>query len=191
MSHIDLPAGFPGISAGFQFRPETAKPMRELAHVLLHLPNSLTPGERELIASHVSSRNNCHFCYASHSAAAACHLGDASLVAKVRADFTMAPISEKLKALLAIAGKVQQDGKLVTANDVEAARREGATDMEIHDTVLIAAAFSMYNRYVDGLGTWQPDDPEMYAQMGQHLAKEGYTQPSIRQPVNAGAVVAD
>jgi hypothetical protein len=103
----------------------------------------------------------------------------------------MAPISEKLKALLAIAGKVQQDGKLVTANDVEAARREGATDMEIHDTVLIAAAFSMYNRYVDGLGTWQPDDPEMYAQMGQHLAKEGYTQPSIRQPVNAGAVVAD
>ena len=182
MSHIDLPAGFPGISAGFQFRPETAKPMRELAHVLLHLPNSLTPGERELIASHVSLRNNCHFCYASHSAAAACHLGDASLVEKVKADFTTAPISEKLKALLAIAGKVQQDGKLVTSEDVKAARNAGATDMEIHDTVLIAAAFSMYNRYVDGLGTWQPHDPDMYAQMGQHLAREGYTQPSIRQP---------
>jgi uncharacterized peroxidase-related enzyme len=187
MPNIDLPAGLPGISAGFQFRPETAKPMRELAHVLLHLPNSLTPAERELIASHVSSRNNCHFCYSSHSAAAAAHLGNPSLVAKVKADFRSAPISEKLKALLAIAGKVQQDGKLVTAADVEAARREGATDMEIHDTVLIAAAFSMYNRYVDGLGTWQPDDPNMYAQMGQRLATDGYAQPSIRQQVGASA----
>jgi len=187
MPHIDLPAGVPGIGAGFLFRPETAKPMRELAHILLHLPNSLTPGERELIASHVSSRNNCHFCYASHSAAAACHLGDVALVANVKADFASAPISEKLKALLVIKGKVQQDGKLVTAADVEAARNQGATDMEIHDTVLIAAAFSMYNRYVDGLGAWQPDDPEMYAKMGQHLAKEGYAQPSIRQTVGADA----
>ena len=92
------------------------------------------------------------------------------------------PISTKLKALLVIAGKVQQDGKLVTEADVEAARTLGATDMEIHDTVLIAAAFSMFNRYVDGLGTWQPTDPEMYAQMGKHLAEEGYTKPSIRQP---------
>jgi uncharacterized peroxidase-related enzyme len=185
MSHIDLPAGMPGISAGFTFRPETAKPMRELAHVLLHLPNSLTPGERELIASHVSSRNNCHFCYASHSAAAACHLGDSALVEKVRVDYETAPISPKLKALLTIAGKVQQDGKLVTAADVEAARKEGATDIEIHDTVLIAAAFSMFNRYVDGLDTWQPHNPAMYAQMGRHLVEQGYTQPSIRQPIAA------
>jgi hypothetical protein len=109
----------------------------------------------------------------------------------VKADFASAPISEKLKALLVIAGKVQQDGKLVTEDDVEAARNQGATDMEIHDTVLIAAAFCMYNRYVDGLGTWQPDAPEMYAQMGHHLAKEGYTEPSIRQPISADAVVAD
>lgn len=187
MPHINLPADFPGISSGFQFRPETAKPMRELAHVLLHMPNSLTPGDRELIASHVSSRNNCHFCYASHSAAAACHLGDPALVAQVKADFVTAPISQKLKALLVIAGKVQQDGKLVTAADVETARREGATDIEIHDTVLIAAAFSMYNRYVDGLGTWQPDAPEMYAQMGLHLATKGYAEPSIRQPMATGA----
>ena len=82
-----------------------------------------------------------------------------------------------------IAGKVQQDGKLVTRDDVEVARSLGATDLEIHDTVLIAAAFSMYNRYVDGLGTWQPRDAGMYAQMGKHLAEEGYTTPSIRQPV--------
>jgi uncharacterized peroxidase-related enzyme len=183
MPHIALPEGFPGISAGFTYRPETAKPMRELAHILLHDANSLTPGERELIATYVSSENNCHFCQSSHAAVAACHLGDASVVEKVKADFLSAPVSDKLKALLAIAGKVQQDGKLVTPSDVEAARKLGATDIEIHDTVLIAAAFSMFNRYVDGLGTWQPNDPEMYAQMGKHLADEGYTAPSIRQPL--------
>jgi uncharacterized peroxidase-related enzyme len=183
MSHINLPEGMPGISAGFAFRPETAKPMRELAHILLHQPSTLTQGERELIATFVSSRNHTYFCEASHGAAAAAHLGDASLVEQIKKDFYSAPVSPKLKALLAIAGKVQQDGKLVTKGDIEAARNLGATDLEIHDAVLIAAAFCMYNRYVDGLGTWQPRNPDMYAQMGKHLAEEGYTTPSVRQPV--------
>ncbi|MGD0735963.1 MAG: peroxidase-related enzyme [Terracidiphilus sp.] len=186
MAHIELPEGYPGISGAFTYRPETAKPMRELAHVLLHEPNSLSAGERELIAAYVSSRNNCHFCQSSHAAAAACHLGDAAVVKLVTTDLEAAPVSDKLKALLVIAGKVQQDGKLVTATDVEAARRQGAADIEIHDTVLIAAAFSMFNRYVDGLGTWQPHDEAMYARMGRHLADEGYKEPSIRQPVHAG-----
>lgn len=183
MPHINLPEGYPGISAGLTYRLETAKPMRELAHVLLHEPNSLTPGERELIATYVSSENNCYFCLSSHGAVAACHLGDAELVEQVKTDFFAAPVSEKLKALLVIAGKVQQDGKLVTEADVKAARKQGATDVEIHDTVLIAAAFCMFNRYVDGLGTWQPRDEAMYARMGKHLAEEGYKDPSIRQPV--------
>ncbi|HKD60725.1 MAG TPA: peroxidase-related enzyme [Terracidiphilus sp.] len=185
MPHIKLPEGLPGISAGFAFRPETAKPMRELAHILLHEPGSLPPGERELIATYVSSRNCTTFCVLSHGAAAASHLGDASVVETVKTNFLAAPISAKLKALLVIAGKVQQDGKLVTTADVEAARILGATDMEIHDTVLIAAAFSMYNRYVDGLGTVQPDDPGMYEQMGKHLAEKGYTTPSVQRPVEA------
>jgi len=185
MPHINLPEGLPGISAGFAFRPETAKPMRELADILLHQANSLAPGERELIATYVSSRNCTTFCALSHGAAATNHLGDASVVEKVKSNFLAAPISTKLKALLTIAGKVQQDGKLVAESDVDAARMLGATDLEIHDTVLIAAAFSMYNRYVDGLGTVQPTDPGMYEQMGKHLAEEGYTKSSIRQPVNA------
>ena len=71
---------------------------------------------------------------------------------------------------------------MVTAADVDAARKQGATDIEIHDTVPIAAAFCMYNRYVDRLGTWQPTDPQVYAEMGLHLAKEGYVEPSIKQP---------
>jgi uncharacterized peroxidase-related enzyme len=174
MPHIDLPKGLPGISAGFAFRPETAKPMRELAHILLHEPNSLTPGERELIATYVSSRNDCYFCQTSHGAAAASHLGESSTVKQVKTDFTQAPISEKLKRLLVIAGEVQQGGKHVTTADVEAARDAGATDIEIHDTVLIAAAFCMYNRYVDGLATWQPREESMYTQMGHHLASQGY-----------------
>lgn len=185
MPHINLPEGLPGISAGFAFRPETAKPMRELAHILLHEPNSLAPGERELIATYVSSRNCTTFCALSHGAAAASHLGDASIVEKVKANFIEAPISPKLKALLVIAGKVREDGKLVTSADVDAARKLGATDLEIHDTVLIAAAFSMYNRYVDGLATVQPSDPGMYEQMGKHLAENGYTTSSVRQPVGA------
>jgi uncharacterized peroxidase-related enzyme len=182
MAHISLPDGLPGITAGFAFRPETAKPMRELAHVLLHEPNSLTPGERELIATYVSSRNDCYFCQTSHGAAAAAHLGGNEVVKQVKTDFETASVSPKLKALLTIAGKVQQAGKNVTAADVEHARSLGATDMEIHDTVLIAAAFSMYNRYVDGLGTWQPHDETMYAQMGEHLAAEGYRQRPAEQP---------
>jgi len=181
MPHIDLPEGLPGISSGFAFRPETAKPMRELAHILLHEPNGLEPGERELIATYVSSLNDCYFCQTSHGAAAACHLGSSNTVKQVKTDFTQAPISDKLKKLLVIAGKVQGDAKQVTTEDVEAARALGATDMEIHDTVLIAAAFCMYNRYVDGLATWQPREEAMYEQMGKHLATEGYRMSSISQ----------
>jgi uncharacterized peroxidase-related enzyme len=180
MPHIKLSDELPGISAAFAFRPETAKPMRDLAHILLHEANSLDPGERELIATYVSSLNDCYFCQTSHGACAAQHLGDPAVVKQVKTDFSQAAISAKLKSLLAIAGKVQQGGKQVSAADVEAARQLGATDREIHDTVLIAAAFCMYNRYVDGLATWQPQDETMYDQMGKHLAREGYRTPSIR-----------
>jgi uncharacterized peroxidase-related enzyme len=121
---------------------------------LLHAPNSLTPGERELIATFVSLQNDCYFCQTVHGAIAAAHLeGDELLVRCVKTDFMNAAISEKLKALLIIASKVKMGGKHVTAADVEDARNLGATDVEIHDTVLIAAAFCMYNRYVDGLAT--------------------------------------
>jgi uncharacterized peroxidase-related enzyme len=177
--HISLPEGLPGITSGFAFRPETARPMRDLAETLLRGPNTLTSGEREMIAAFVSSRNDCYFCEASHSAAAAHHLdGNYALVDAVKRDYQSAQISAKLKALLAIAGKVQQGGKQVTTDDVERARQEGATDTEIHDTVLIAAAFCMFNRYVDGLATLTPTDPQAYDQMGQRMAREGYVRPS-------------
>ena len=177
MPHIDLPEEMPGITAGFAFRPETAKPKRELAHVLLHTSGNeaFNSAERELIASFVSSRNTCYFCQTSHGAAAAhLHEGGEDVVTAVCGDYKSAPISNKLKALLAIAEQVQIDGKRVTKDLVDRARAEGATDLDIHDTVLIAAAFCMYNRYVDGLATWQPRDPGMYAQMGKRMAEQGY-----------------
>ena len=175
--HITLPDGLPGITSGFAFRPETAKPMRELAEILLRGENSLTSGEREMIAAFVSSRNDCHFCQASHSAAAAHHLGGTyDVVDAVKRDYLTAPVSAKLKALLAIAAKVQEGGKQVTTADIDRARQEGATDVEIHDAVLIAAAFCMFNRYVDGLATLTPTDPQAYDAMGQRMATQGYVQ---------------
>src|SRR3954462_4229449 len=175
MPHIALPPELPGIVSGFAFRPETAKPMRELAEVLLRGPNTLTSAERETIAALVSSRNDCHFCQASHTAAAAHHQeGDYSVVNAVKRDYESAPISIKLRALLTIAGRVQESGRQVTPADVPDALAAGATDREIHDTVLIAAAFSMFNRYVDGLATFTPTDDAEYDAMGQRMAREGY-----------------
>ena len=149
--------------------------MRELAEVLLRGPNTLTSGEREMIAAFVSHRNDCYFCHASHRAAAAHHMGgDYGPVDAVKHDVETAPVTPKLKALLTIAGKVQEGGKQVEPADVERARTAGASDREIHDTVLIAAAFCMFNRYVDGLATLTPTDEEAYDRMGQRMATEGY-----------------
>jgi uncharacterized peroxidase-related enzyme len=177
MPHIALPEEMPGITAGFAFRPETAKPMRELAHILLHTSGDegFSSRDRELIAAFVSSRNTCYFCQTSHGAAAS-HLndGNGSLIEAVCSDYRNAEITAKLKALMAIAEQVQIDGKRVTKQLVQEARQQGATDLDIHDTVLIAAAFCMYNRYVDGLDTWQPHNNAMYIEMGKRMAEEGY-----------------
>ena len=178
MAHIAIEDGIPGILGPMKFRPETTKPLRKLAEVLLRGPSTLSSAERETIAAFVSSRNDCRFCQLSHSAAAAEHLGGDdthyALVDSVKSNFASANISPKLKALLAIAGKVQQGGKHVTSDDIATARAQGATDLEIHDAVLIAAAFCMFNRYVDGLATWQPEDPAEYRPMGKLMAHSGY-----------------
>jgi uncharacterized peroxidase-related enzyme len=188
MAHIKLPEGVPGIRGPMLFSPETTKPLRELVEVLLRGPHTLTPAEREMIATYVSSENHCYYCQHSHGAAAAEELGgNYELIDQIKRDFSAAPISDKMKALLAIAGKVQKGGKHVTADDVQRARLQGATDKEIHDTVLIAAAFCMYNRYVDGLATWQPHDPEVYREIGQRIANHGYTAPGWERPVSSAA----
>ncbi len=178
MPHIDLPEGLPGIIGPMAFRPETAKPLNDLAEVLFreaHPDNDLTRGERELIAAYVSKLNDCHFCHNSHATFAALQLDDGwDTVDAVVMDLDGAPVSDKLRALLRIAGKVQEGGLNVTPELVAAARGEGATDVEIHDTVLIAAAFCMYNRYVDGLATWAPPNREDYDESGRMIVDHGY-----------------
>lgn len=175
MAHIDLPPGLPGITGLLTSYPETAKHLRGFAEALLRGPSSLTSAERELIATFVSAENECVFCMNSHAAIARSLFGaDRDLVDHAIADFQRADLSDKMKALLVIAGKVQQDGRGVTEDDVAAARAAGADDKAIHDTVLTAAAFCMFNRYVDGLGTWAPEDAAAYEQAGALRAEKGY-----------------
>lgn len=175
MPHISLPDGVPGIVAPMMRYPETAAPLNALAEVLLRGPSSLSRAERELIAAFVSRRNECVFCSNSHAAVARHHYGaERGVVDEVLADAERAPVSDKVRHLLRVAAAVQQDGRTVDARDVEAARAAGADDKAIHDTVLIAAAFCMFNRYVDGLATWAPDDPAAYDQIGAQLGDHGY-----------------
>ena len=178
MAHINVPEGVPGIRSLVMFRPETGKHLYDLAQVLLRGPSPLSPAERELIATHVSARNNCMFCMSSHAAAARELFEDQREVVDCVIHNESTPLlSHKMKALLNIAGKVQQNGKLVTDDDVVEARKHGAGDRDIHDTVLIAATFSMFNRYVDGLASLTPTDPKEYEPMGKRLATMGYVLP--------------
>lgn len=176
MAHIILKnEKLPGIVGLLDYRPEIATPLLLLAETLLRGPSSLSSGEREIIASSVSYWNECHFCHTSHGAAAAAHLdSDMSLIDEIKVELPNVELSKKFRALLEIARQVQKGGKNVTSSYIENARSMGATDLEIHDTVLIAAAFCMYNRYVDGLGTWAPVPNEAYKEMGERMAKIGY-----------------
>jgi uncharacterized peroxidase-related enzyme len=181
MPHIALNSDEPGIRGLLRYRPETARPLSDLTEVLMRGPGTLARGERELIAAYVSGLNDCQYCTSSHSACAAAQLpGGMALVEQVRADAASAPVSGKLKALLAIASAVRRSGRDVQEQDVAAARAAGATDPEIHDTVLIAAVFCMFNRYVDGLGAITPDDPALYAAGAQRLIQDGYLPPPAR-----------
>ncbi len=174
MPHINLPE-LPGIRALLTAFPQTGRPLIELAEALLRGPSPLTPAERELIAAYVSSRNRCFFCTQSHAAAARHLYGEQKdLVDRVLHNASLTGLSPKMQALLQIAAKVQASGQHVSEADIAQARAAGATDQDIHDTVLIAAAFCMYNRYVDGLATWAPQDPKSYEDMGAELAQRGY-----------------
>jgi uncharacterized peroxidase-related enzyme len=175
VAHIDLGNPAPGIRGLFEFRPATAVPLGHLAETLLRGDSTLARGERELIAAYVSDLNECHFCASSHSAFAALQLPDGwDVVDGVLRDPSSAPVSDKLRCLLVVAAQVQRGGRHVTPEAVEAARAAGASDVEIHDTVLIAAAFCMFNRYVDGLGTWSPRDRADYLPMAEQVVTQGY-----------------
>ncbi len=174
MPYITVEEHLPGITGLLEYRKDTAQPIRELTQTLLRGPSTLTPGERELIATVVSNGNQCRFCTTAHTAAADALLGENETTYLVKQNIDTAPVSEKMKALLTIADKVRENGKLVTPELVAKAKAEGATDLELHDTVLIAALFCLYNRYVDGLATNLPSDPGYFGILAERLVNHGY-----------------
>jgi uncharacterized peroxidase-related enzyme len=174
MPYIPLKENLPGITGLLDYRQDTALPIRQLTQILLRGESTLSEGERELIAAVVSSGNECSFCTAAHTAIADLYLGNAEIAEKAKSNIANAPVSGKMKALLSIASAVQKNGKLVSSAMVEAAKTEGATNRELHDTVLIAALFSLYNRYVDGLASVTPADPAFYKRLGNILLEKGY-----------------
>jgi uncharacterized peroxidase-related enzyme len=177
MPYIPVQEHLPGITGLLEYRTDTAKPIRELTQFLLRGTNTLTAAERELIATAVSGGNQCTFCTAAHTAAADKLLGENETSQKVLQNIDTAPVSKKLKALLTIALQVRENGRSVTAETIANAKIEGATDIEIHDTVLIAALFCLYNRYVDGLGTALPAHNDYYNVLADRLTTTGYVRP--------------
>ena len=177
MAYIELNNRLPGITGLLENRTDTAAPIRVLTQILLRGENTLTEMERELIATIVSYRNQCHYCTKAHAATVIALGGSQELLDKVYHDLEHAPLSEKIKALLVIASKVQEIGKAVLPVHITRAKNAGATDREIHDTVLIAALFCLYNRYVDGLGTFCPEDPAYYEKLAGRLTTIGYDRP--------------
>lgn len=176
MAFINLENDLPGIRGPMVYSPETGNALNELAEILLHDDdNTLSRGDREMIGAYVSSLNDCFYCQNVHGALAQHYYAcDMQLIDDIKQNFQSTSISQKLKALLVIAGSVQKGGKHVTTEQIQHAKSLGATDKEIHDTVLIAAAFCMFNRYVDGLNTWAPQDRQVYVDRAPMRAKEGY-----------------
>lgn len=174
MPHIDLEEHLPGITSLLEYRRDTAEPLRNLTQLLMRGASTLTEGERELIATVVSHGNQCRFCTAAHASVTNSLLGECETVEAIKQDIETSPVTEKMKALLSIASQVQKSGKLVTDESVGRAKTAGATDLEIHDTVLIAALFSLYNRYVDGLATNMPKDESYFKNLTERLTTQGY-----------------
>lgn len=175
-AHISVPPGVPGIIGPMMAYPDTTKPLNELAELLLvgETP-TFSKADRETVASYVSYLNECVFCSESHGAVADFHKQQPGFARKLWSNIDEAPVSDRLRALLKIAAKVQKSARTVQSADVQLARSLGATERDIHDTVLIAAAFCMYNRYVDGLGTIAPTrGHEAYVGMGKMLGEGGY-----------------
>jgi uncharacterized peroxidase-related enzyme len=175
MPHISLKDHLPGITGLLEYRQDSAKPIRALTQFLMRGPSTLSEAERELIAIVVSHGNECTFCTTAHTAAADLLLGESNTTESVKLNIDTAPVSEKMKALLKLALKVTEHGKSVNKEAIEEARKKGASDIEIHDTVLIACLFCFYNRYVDGLATALPHDADYYNDLANRLVNHGYT----------------
>ena len=184
-----LPA-VPGIGVAMRLTPGLGVHLRGLAdEVLVHdYPGAtLVRHERELLATAVSAANDCFYCMDSHGAFATALLertGATDLIPVV--DDVKRGASDgldpKMRALLHIARTVRHNALDLTAADVEAATAAGASDGDVQLAVLIASAFSMYNRLVDGFRAMTPPDPAAYRERAAEIAENGYSAPSKLTP---------
>lgn len=179
MPHVNLTSTYPGITGLLEDHPEPGAPIRDLTQYILRGPNTLTEGERELIASVVCVGNECQFCSTAHVTTAARYMDSVEQVHAILSNPFAGGVSPRIAHLLEIAGVVRSGGS-VPDEMIASARNAGATDTEIHDTVLIAALFSLYNRYVDGLKTDLPSDASYYDMLADRLTTTGYVRPENR-----------
>jgi len=174
--YIKTDNNYPGILEMLWYKPATGSKLTALAHQALLGKSGLTSGERETIAAYTSALNECEFCCASHNGAVVCHLQKDIKPNDYLTPEFMAGQTKKMQALLALAAQVQKGGRHVTPDVVDAAKKAGASDEDIHDAVLVCAAFCMFNRYVDGLGTYVSNEAD-YKDTGVRLATKGYKFP--------------
>ena len=193
-----LPPNLPGMTALGAYRPDVYAQMAALADNMLatgHPDSTLDPSEREMIATYVSSLNNCTYCMTTHGAVAVAHMSSTQSESAAQGTQTPKATAEKivnstcikrddgvdeieerpkLRSLLQVAAQVHESGQSITPEAVAEAKAFGATDMDIHDTVLIAALFCMFNRYVDGLTGELSGNIEQLKEVGTVIAERGY-----------------
>jgi uncharacterized peroxidase-related enzyme len=180
----------PGILTALRLTPTLGLHLRGLADELLvnDFPGAtIARAEREMLATAVSAANDCFFCMDSHAA-------HATALLEVTGRTDQEPLLEtiklgssegfddKMRALLHIARTVRREPRQLTAADVAAGHAAGASDADVQLAVLIAAAFSMYNRMVEGFRARTAPDPDVYRARGSEIAAHGYSGP----PVAAG-----
>jgi uncharacterized peroxidase-related enzyme len=184
----------PGIGAPMGLTPGLGLHLRGLADEVLvkdYPGATLRRAEREMIATVVSAGNDCFYCMDSHAAFATELLGrdgDAArvpLVDELKVG-SLDGFDPKMRALLHIATAVRRNPLELTASDVEAATSAGATDGDVQLAVLIASAFSMYNRLVDGLRAMTPPTTEPYAEPAQRIAEHGYSRAPAPSSATSG-----
>jgi len=175
---------YPGILAAMMISPALAAPLRALADMLLVKPfagSTLNRADREMIATAVSAGNDCFYCMDTHGAFATALLQEHGLsgsTAEARTEALksgrVSALSEKLQALIGVAMVVREHGRKLRSVDVESARDAGATDEDVQLAVLIASAFCMYNRMVDGLRARTPADVSAHYARAKQIAQFGY-----------------
>jgi uncharacterized peroxidase-related enzyme len=156
----------------FRAHPEPAKHLLAFHETVLRGDSPFTTGEREMIAAYVSGLNSCDYCHGIHSVTAEAFGVPAGLLEAAVADLDSAPVSDKLKPVLAYVGKLTRTPSRMTEADAEAVFAAGWDENALHDAVLVCALFNFMNRMVEGIGI--KADAAYATESGERLAEVGY-----------------